>query len=92
MKQKLNKERIIEMILDFYKKNGRVPSKRDFCKHKGYCSNATVYKIFGNWNNAIRSSGLPTNPAWKPVVFPKWLCLLRLIVIKIEQYYKKEAQ
>lgn len=60
----ITKEDILSYIRDFYKKNGRIPLKREF-KHP-----RAARERFGTWNNAIFAAGLTPNP----VLFAnKWL-------------------
>lgn len=48
---------LLQRIVDFFKKSGRIPLKREFNNtYKEY------QKRFGSWNNAIRRCGFEPNP------------------------------
>ncbi len=54
--KKHTKESLVEKVVNFYKKNGRIPLKREFNMYKEY------KREFGGWNRAIRTAGFNTNP------------------------------
>lgn len=47
---------LLEEIKNFYKANGRIPSKREFYSHW-----QAFYRVFGKWNNAIKEAGFTPN-------------------------------
>lgn len=50
------REELLQKIIDFYEKNGRIPLKREFNMYHQY------KREFGGWNSAIRIAGFDTNP------------------------------
>lgn len=52
----ISKEEIIEQIIEFYKKYGRIPLKREFHRY------SAARERFGDWNNAIKVAGFKPNP------------------------------
>ncbi len=55
-KRKHTNKALINKIQDFYKKNGRIPMKREFNSHR-------VFRLrFGSWNNAVVKAGFIPNP------------------------------
>jgi len=60
-KNKYTKKMLIGKIVNFYKKNGRIPLKREFNMYGEY------KKRFGSWNNAIKLAGFEPNQ----VIFSK---------------------
>ena len=59
---KYSKEVLLGKIRDFYFETGRIPTKREFNTHW-----QSFRRIFGTWNNAIKTSGFEPNP----VIFAK---------------------
>lgn len=51
-------EELIDILLDFYRVNNRVPTIRDLRKSKGYVSGVTYRNRFGSFKNALVISGL----------------------------------
>lgn len=51
------KKRTIARITAFYEKNKRIPVKKEM-----YGMYRTARRLFGTWNNAIKSAGLKPNP------------------------------
>jgi len=51
------KERVINKIIDFYKKNERIPVKKEM-----YGLYRTARKLFGTWNKTIEAAGFKPNP------------------------------
>lgn len=49
---------LLELLKCFYYKEGRIPETRDFNRNPNYPSYMVYYKVFGNWNNAVREAGL----------------------------------
>lgn len=55
-REKYTKEILLEKIVGFYRRHGRIPLKREFNMHR-------EYKLrFGSWNNAIKLAGFNPNP------------------------------
>lgn len=54
---KYSKPQLLYMLKDFYQRNSRVPTKKDFAAHYG-----SFVRIFGAWNIAIKEAGLSPNP------------------------------
>lgn len=53
---KHTKETLIMRVIDFYIKNGRIPTKREFSStYRAYL------RVFGTWNNAIKIAGFTPN-------------------------------
>jgi len=48
---------LLKRIKDFYKKNGRIPMKREFNSYRGFRLR------FGSWNQAIIKAGFTPNPS-----------------------------
>lgn len=55
-KRRYTNKMLIKRIKDFYRKNGRIPLKREFNSYRGFRSR------FGSWNNAIVKAGFTPNP------------------------------
>jgi hypothetical protein len=53
----LHKEQIINRIKDFYRKQKRIPVKREM-----YGIYKTARYLFGTWNNTVKAAGLKPNP------------------------------
>ncbi len=53
---KVPEKQIIKEIEEFYKNNGRIPVKREYCHYKAARSR------FGTWNKAIKKAGFCPNP------------------------------
>jgi len=53
---KISKVQITTEIQKFYKKNGRIPVKREYAHY------AAVRARFGTWNKAIETAGFESNP------------------------------
>lgn len=49
---------LLELLKCFYYREGRIPETRDFNRNPNYPSYMVYYKVFGNWNNAVREAGL----------------------------------
>jgi len=54
---KITKKQIINEIKEFYKKNGRIPLKREY--NNRY---RATRRHFGTWNKAIEAAGFKSNP------------------------------
>jgi len=54
--RKYSPESLLQKIRDFYRKNGRIPLKREFNAWQLYAN------TFGSWNKAIQAAGFDTNP------------------------------
>ncbi len=54
---KYTREQIIQIFKEFKKRNGRIPTKKDFVGPY-----RAVLRIFGTWNQAIQEAGFLTNP------------------------------
>lgn len=52
----INKETLLKQIRAFFKKEGRIPLKREFRSYRA------VRGRFGTWNNAIKEAGFKPNP------------------------------
>lgn len=52
----VSKRKIIEEVQEYYKRNGRIPFKKEF-----YHAKAARLR-FGTWNNAIKAAGFEPNP------------------------------
>ena len=68
--KKYTKPQLKKMLRDFYKKNRRVPSKRDFEK-KGYPNSSIFAGYFGSWNMALEAVGFEVKKQTKPIEKPK---------------------
>lgn len=55
---KYSRSTLLTMLSDYYHQFGRVPVKREFNNHW-----QAYRRVFGSWNTAIKSAGLPPNPA-----------------------------
>lgn len=55
-KRRYTNKMLIMKIKDFYRKNGRIPLKREFNSYRGFRLR------FGSWNNAIVKAGFTPNP------------------------------
>jgi len=54
---KYSREKLLEYLKEFNKKNGRIPVKREFmAKYRAFL------RVFGTWNKAIEAAGLSPNP------------------------------
>lgn len=53
---KHTREGLLEKIKNFYKATGRIPTKREFYSHW-----QAFYRVFGQWNNAIKKAGFTPN-------------------------------
>lgn len=54
-------EELLDYLTQYYEKNRRVPTARDFDNNHEYPSSVTYQNRFDNWNNAIELSGLNIN-------------------------------
>lgn len=54
-------EQLLESIVNFYNKNGRVPTVKDCLKNEDMPGANTIIRRFGSWNCAILSAGLTPN-------------------------------
>lgn len=54
--QVISKKEICKQIIDFYRKKGRIPLKREFYHY------TAARNRFGSWNNAIKMAGFDPNP------------------------------
>ncbi len=52
----MKKEDICKDIKDFYRKNGRIPLKKEYEHY------STAQRRFGSWNKAVKATGFKTNP------------------------------
>lgn len=55
-REKYTKSSLIAKIIDFHKKEGRIPLKREFNMHDQYL------RHFKSWNDAVRTAGFDPNP------------------------------
>lgn len=58
--QRTSKKQIINEIKDFFKKNGRIPVKREY--HRHYRHYYVARRRFGTWNEAMKAAGFEPNP------------------------------
>ena len=49
---------LLDFLIQFYEKYGRVPVRRDFANNPEYPSYETYRKRFGSWNNALKLVGM----------------------------------
>jgi len=65
----LDKEKMLQILRDFYKEHGRTPVCADF--NKGTPNSKTFFKYFGSWNNTLELAGLLDikNPKRQPKVY-----------------------
>ena len=54
-------EQIITIIQNFAKEIGKTPSLQDYRKNKIKPSTATIFKVFGSWNNALIAAGFDSH-------------------------------
>lgn len=53
-----NRKYLIGRLWHFYNKNKKIPMCADFTNNPEYPSQATYWRIFGSWNNALKEAGL----------------------------------
>lgn len=54
---KHSREKLLTLLRNFYKKNGRIPTKRDFVSLY-----RPILRVFGSWNKAVKTAGFEPNP------------------------------
>lgn len=59
--EKHNKEYLLKIIRDYYKKYNKTPTMKELTKEIGYEPKHYYVEIFGKYNNAILELGLPLN-------------------------------
>jgi hypothetical protein len=59
-----SKEKLLEKIKEFVKKEGRIPTKNEFINNPSYPDYVTYRDYFGTWNNAIKAAGYEPNERW----------------------------
>jgi len=55
------KEQAISSLISVYKELGRIPTCRDWDRHKYHPSHGALTRLFGSWVNAIEASGIGTS-------------------------------
>lgn len=54
----ISENEILDIMKQFYKEKGRVPTARDFGNDHKYPSIYSIVKVCGSWNNALEMAGL----------------------------------
>ena len=63
-RKKYSKEKLVKIIQDFVKREGRIPTKNEFANNSFYPDYVTFRDYFGTWNNAIIAAGYEPNERW----------------------------
>lgn len=67
--RKYTDEELLNYLIQFYDKNGRIPIENDFNGNPKYPNYGTYINYLGSWDNAIEKAGLDKRKKIVPILY-----------------------